>query len=245
MENVVSLAAWKDAKRAAAIAAEHEAAKRQKVVGEKIEVAKALLDEGVCKSVAQAAVVASAMVEKANAIMERDWRPMPAYCDPANESRGAKYDATKSLDVAEIAKRMRAEIKALNLRAGFKISVTIQRFSGGRSIDIRVREVPADFRYWSDAAASYEKQFGAGCGGGLWRFPGGPKDQHSAEYIDVESKLEAIHGAYNRDNSDSMSDYFDVRYYGSVGFDGAWQALKDEAAASAGDYWSESADPKR
>ena len=159
-------------------------------------------------------------------------RPVPAYCDPANERRGTKYDAVESLSVVEIAKRMRADIKALKLAKGFKVAV---RCRHGRSINIHVEAVSAGFKFYSEPAAAWAKQFGVDA---LHRFPGNRDAQMSAEYLAVRAKLDAIHASYNRDNSDLSSDYFDVHFYGSVNFDGVWQALKDEAAASPGNYWA-------
>lgn len=164
---------------------------------------------------------------------------MPAYCDPENERRGAKHDATRHLSRAEIAKRMRADIKALALPKGFKVSVRTSEYSGGGSIDIRVTAAPAGFRYYSEAAASWHKQFP----GREHRMPMAWRDAQSDELRALLDKLGAIHGSYNRDNSDSMTDYFDVRYYGGAEID--WQLARDlqraDVAASPGTYWHESA----
>jgi hypothetical protein len=35
----------------------------------------------------------------------------------------------------------------------------------------------------------------------------------------IYDKVDSITNAYNRDNSDIMTDYFDVDYYGTVTFD--------------------------
>lgn len=170
---------------------------------------------------------------------DRAGKFQPAYCDPENEVRGAKHDATRSLDIAEIAKRMRSDIKALNLSAGIKTSVRIQRYSGGQSIDLRITALPDSFELLSDKNASWRKQFP----NQEHRFPGSVEDQRSAEYHGLMQQLERIHGAYNRDNSDSMTDYFDRRYYGSVSLD--WEVRRKlEAAqieANPGTYWAEDA----
>ena len=164
---------------------------------------------------------------------------MPAYCDPENEVRGAKHDATRNLDIAEIAKRMRADIKALNLPTGTKTSVRIQRYSGGQSIDLRITGLPEGFQLLSDKHASWRKQFP----NQEHRFPGGVEDQRSEAYHQLKQQLERVHGAYNRDNSDGMTDYFDRRYYGSVELD--WQLRRTlEAAqieANPGTYWADDA----
>jgi hypothetical protein len=178
-----------------------------------------------------AQVVASVIIEREE--KEQAGRYVPAYCDPSNEVRGAKYETTRSLDIKDIAARMRADIKALKLNKAIKVSVRIQRFSGGCSIDIRAT-VPETFRFWSDAAASWFKQFPLHDN----RIPLGRDEQHAPEYATLIGQLERIHGAYNRNNSDSSSDYFCVRYYGHASIDGAWQARQREAEASPGNYWS-------
>lgn len=168
---------------------------------------------------------------------EKAGRFLPAYCDPENEVRGSKHDATRNLDIAEIAKRMRTDIKALGLASGIKTSVRIQRYSGGQSIDVRITALPDGFRILSEKFASWRKQFPER----EHRFPGGAAEQRSAEYHQLVEQLQRVHGAYNRDNSDSMTDYFDVRYYGSVGLD--WEVRRDleqaQIDADPGTYWAE------
>jgi hypothetical protein len=57
---------------------------------------------------------------------------------------GKKYEA--GLDVTEIAKRMRADIKQAiadgEIPEGVKARVRTPRFAGGQSIDIRVTSIP-------------------------------------------------------------------------------------------------------
>ena len=164
-------------------------------------------------------------------------RPIPAYCDPANEVRGSKYEATCNLDVAEIAKRMRADIKALGLAAGIKTSVRTRRYSGGQAIDINITALPEGFPILCDATASWYKQFP----GREHDAPGYMDNQRSDELRTLIRQLERIHGSYNRDNSDSMTDYFDVRFYGSVSLD--WEVRRErtaeQVAANPGTYWAE------
>jgi len=222
--NVISFAAFKNDRRAAAETAKREEAKAARIEKERQEIADSL------GGTAGAHIIADVLTDlKAK---EQETKYVPAYCDPSNEVRGAKYEATRNLDITEIAKRMRADIKALNLRPGFKVAVRTQRYSGGQSIDIRVTALPDDFRVYSEARASWDKQFP-----NSYRPPLSVADQHSPEYNEVKAKLEAIHNAYNRDNSDSMTDYFDTRYYGSVNFEGTWERGKAEVEASPGTYW--------
>ena len=136
-------------------------------------------------------------------------RFVPAYCDPANEVRGDQYEASKNLDIKEIAKLMRKAIKAEC--PGVKASVRIDRYSGGQSIDIRVQEAPFSL----EPLIPYDEWVEQGNEGMRpW------KERYAPEVAEMMAKVKAIHKRWNRDNSDSMSDYFDVRYYGSVTIDG-------------------------
>jgi|SRR6185437_2116435 len=55
---------------------------------------------------------------------------------------GAKYEQTKNMDIAEIAKLIRQDIKQKHPAAA-KSSVRIERFSNGRSIDVVVKGINA------------------------------------------------------------------------------------------------------
>lgn len=139
-------------------------------------------------------------------------------------SVGNKYE--RGLDVAEIAKRVRADIKAAvkakALPAG-KYSVTISRFSGGRSMDVRVRDLPASFvllnpeRVKREAANPHEFIYDGHC------------PRYTPEGKAMLSLLERIANAYNYNRSDTMTDYFDVNYYCHVSVD--WELEKRLRAA--------------
>lgn len=231
---IINLANWKHDRRVAAELAERDQAKAAAVQKRKDQYTQ---DLGGSLGASIVASVAVELEEKQREA-EQAGKWMPAYCDPDNEVRGAKYEASRDLDIAEIAKRMRADIKALDLGKGFKISVRIQRYSGGQSIDVRVQAVPAGFKILSDKAASWIKQFP----NDRHRMPLSPEEAASAEWWMLRQQLEQIHGAYNRDNSDSMCDYFHRRYYGDA--DMCWQLRHEleeaELAASSGDLWAES-----
>lgn len=116
-------------------------------------------------------------------------------------SYGSKYDG--SLSTTEIAKRIRADIKAA-VAAGelpgkpVSYSVRSAYFSGGSSIDVTIRDLPDAF------------------------VPEGERDRIerkswlTREAFRVLSVVEAIHWAYNHNGSESQVDYFDVNYYGHV-----------------------------
>lgn len=155
---------------------------------------------------------------------------VPAYCDPDNDRRGTKYEATRGLGSADIAARIRADIKAAQkagtVPPGLKISVRKHSYSGGYSIDVRVTALPPSFTIYNPDYLRHEKEHERGA---FVPFYG---DRLSPEWKAAKAALEALHGAYNRDNSDSMSDYFDVRYYGDVGLH--WELERDVRKAELG-----------
>jgi hypothetical protein len=131
--------------------------------------------------------------------------------NPANTNRdriayGSKYE--RDLDVVEIAKRVRKELKA-ELPKGTKCSVRIDRFSGGQSISLKVdavpfpivnpeyvcREVLEPHTYHQDAI-------------GRW----------TPEAVALLAQADAILSAYNFDGSDSQTDYYHVNFYGHADF---------------------------
>jgi hypothetical protein len=139
--------------------------------------------------------------------------------EQGREVRGSKFDG--SLDVAEIAKRLRREIreaiKAGTLPKGLKTSVTIDRFAGGQSCDIRIKALPFPLLNPD------------------WRRsrPASGLDLYTGQARDVLDELSRMLGAYNRDNSDSQTDYFDVHFYGHVGVH--WEYEKACRAAQIAD----------
>lgn len=188
-------------------------------------------------------LVAEAMASVLQAEKEREaaTKYVPAYCDPKNDVRGSKYDATRELSTKEISARIRQDIKAAQaagtLPRNAVFSVKTRSYSGGSSIDVRVVAVPEGFRVTSPAFASWKKQFPQRDAPMAW------SDCQSDEARAMLATLNEIRGAYNRDNSDSMVDYFETRFYGSTEID--WQLRRAlearEIEASAGDYWADDA----
>jgi hypothetical protein len=140
-------------------------------------------------------------------------------------SYGYKYEEGGKLDTAAIAKLIRRDIKTA-IREGmlpdrWKYSVTIDRFAGGSSIDVRVKDC-ADA--WM-ACPGYRigTRHDLPSGGYTATACGRPDctGEHmvlSEEAEVAKMTLQRIHFAYNHDGSDSMVDYFDVNYYGHVDF---------------------------
>lgn len=226
MGNVINFAAVVNARRVAAAQAERAEAIKRSEDAERAEIARTL------GGTLGAHIIADVVTEMR--AQERKDRYVPAYCDPANEVRGAKYDATRDLRPAELAARIRADIKAAKLPAGVKVSVRLHTYSGGYSIDVKITALPEGFPVMSPKAASWRKQFGP-----HKDYPFYWCEATSDELRALIDQLKSIHDSYNRDNSDSMTDYFDTRFYGDVHLDCQLQRerIAAEVAASPGTYW--------
>lgn len=136
---------------------------------------------------------------------------------PANTNRnryavayGKKYE--KGLDVAGIAKRVRADLKtavAAGELPAAKYSVTISRYAGGQSLSVRINGVPFaivnEERVRRDTLEPHT-------------YHADTLFLHSERGRELLGKVEAIVAAYNFDGSDSMTDYFHVNFYGHVDF---------------------------
>lgn len=131
---------------------------------------------------------------------------------------GAKYD--KSLSRTEIAKRIRADIKA-GVAAGelprAKYSVRTSTYSMGGSIDVSISDVDGlIFLHNVKRLAADHDHPNVFC----------PINWLSDEAGALLKKVDAIRGAYNHDGSDSQTDYFDVRFYGHAEFDHAYTSTR-------------------
>lgn len=118
-----------------------------------------------------------------------------------------KTDGVNQHDAADIAKRIRQDIKAM-LPPGFKPSmftVRSSKYSMGQSIKIGVKEVPEGFRLFESEAT--EDQYGDK------RYP------MTRDALALLKALKAIGNAYRYDNSDSQTDYFDTNFYFDAGYD--------------------------
>lgn len=135
---------------------------------------------------------------------------------------GLKYNTVN--ETRDIPAAIRRDIKAA-VAAGdlprAKYSVRSRR-SYGRAIDITVSAIPFPVlntlrilqdefpRNWIVANTHTEPLY-------------------NQQGLDLLHKLEAMMAAYNHDGCQLESDYFDVRFYGSVGFD--WSELQRVKAA--------------
>lgn len=142
---------------------------------------------------------------------DEEFEPAVQACQVASRGEGAKYDS--SLGVVEIAKRIRADIKAA-IAAGtipaIKTSVRISRYSMGRSIDVTVTEAP-----FAIINPAYTEAVNAGsC---VWDLDGIAK--YTPEALRVLDVIKDIRDAYNYDRSDAMTDYYDTNFGGGVSYD--------------------------
>jgi len=117
---------------------------------------------------------------------------------------GAKYQ--RDLDIVEIAKRMRADIRAAVASGDLpkaKYSVTCERYSMGRSIDINATALPFEVY----AREYIQHRIG--------------RAEHPGFFLSeqariVTAKLKAIHDAYNFDGNDLQTDYHNMNFNGGV-----------------------------
>lgn len=123
---------------------------------------------------------------------------------------GAKYEQTKGLRRVEIAKLIRADIKAA-VAAGElpKVSYSVRASGGGNSIHVRIA--------WKARPVGDRPAI----------------ERYTAETRALRSAVEQIVEAYNYDCSDLQSDYFDVRFYGSVDIEEDGDAMVTELRSAA------------
>lgn len=124
---------------------------------------------------------------------------MMTYTPPAPRI-GAKYNGY--IDAAVAAKQIRADIKAAKadgtLPADIKTSVRTRKYAGGQAIDITI----SGWDY-----------------GRVWQPGPNPWPVMTPAARAVKDKVEVMRGAFNRNASDPMTDYFDVTYYGGTEWD--------------------------
>jgi hypothetical protein len=134
--------------------------------------------------------------------------------------QGSKYEQASRLTLTEIAKLIREDIKMArkagrvapgstdlaipdpiaDAPAQIKYSVRTRYYSGGGAIDLVISNVPAGWG-WTEETDEF----------------GQPQKVATPAFSALHDEIERIHSAYNYDNSDSMTDYFERRYWGHVG----------------------------
>jgi len=132
-------------------------------------------------------------------------------------SYSEKHEA--GMDIKDIAKAVRADIKAAQKEGTLpkmKISVRTERYSGGQSLSVTIKEFPIQIlNIWRVKIQKENPNY----------FIGHICEDHPAYEMYTPlakkalAKLKEISNAYNYDGSETMVDYFDVNYYEHVGFD--------------------------
>jgi hypothetical protein len=139
---------------------------------------------------------------------------------------GAKYEETKGLSRVEIAKLFRADVKASQkagqLPASLKLSV---RCSQGKSIDVEIARWDGEFLSVASKVEALEDACGVKRHGEWVR----PSDAMATELQAAINVMESMLQAYNYDDSDLMTDYFNTRFYGHVKL--GWQQTDAAKAA--------------
>ena len=119
---------------------------------------------------------------------------------------GNKYEQFKSMDIKEIAKFIRNDLKQFK---DCKFSVSIQRYSGGRSVHVKLmsstnlkRFVNIKYDSTQETRFNFSKDF--------------------------KEKVESIINQYNYDKSYPMTDYFNVNFYSHLNIDYNFQKLIED-----------------
>jgi hypothetical protein len=135
---------------------------------------------------------------------------------------GSKYEQAKNMGLAEIAKLMRQDIKLTrkigqkaagpgalavpdpiaDMPADIKISITSQYYSGGGAIRVMVKNIPEAWGFIKE-----EDHWGV------------MRSVPSPAFAALLVELRVIHFAYNYDNSDITTDYFERNYAGTVDYE--------------------------
>ena len=117
------------------------------------------------------------------------------------------------LNYSDIAKQIRKDLKE-EFKKDFKFSVQTNTYAGWWSIDLYILKWNIDFYtpeytrafilYWDTCLQRYRDEMDS-----LY------SERYTREGKNAIAKVERIHNQYNHNNSDSMTDYYDVNY--------AWQ----------------------
>ncbi len=115
---------------------------------------------------------------------------------------GKNYDKTANLSINEISKMIKKELSIEY--TDWKFSVKLDKFSGGQSITVDIKDMPynpysekVDYAFKNDEHPnlSYNDEY------------------YNETYLKDESKINHILNQYNFDDSNSQIDYFHSRYY--------------------------------
>jgi len=109
---------------------------------------------------------------------------------------GNKYGETKDLDLRDVAKLVRKDLKATFGKA-WKFSVRIERYSMGQSLNVEITKAPCSLYHkaTSPRAVAYHQT----------------SERTQAADLAIKT-VNDITDAYNYDDSDSQSDYYSKRF---------------------------------
>ena len=154
------------------------------------------------------------------AVEEKEEEPIHNYSGYGSE--GSKYRENRNLSTKEIAALVRKEARAFAKKNGIKVSVRFDSFSGGSSIDMWIQEIsfnPFTEEYMECLKAGKKVEWERD-----WSFNGRP-EKFNEKYNAILEELDRILNQYNFDDSDAMTDYFHVNYYGHVNTE--WRMLEE------------------
>lgn len=117
------------------------------------------------------------------------------------------------MDIADIAKRVREDIKAAirgRSLPAIKSTVRVSRYSGGQSLTVTICGVPKGLPVENHERLAFMADHPEVP---EWNLPYGTREKHSPELLAVIEQVRAIVAVYNWDNSDTMTDYLDVNFY--------------------------------
>lgn len=141
----------------------------------------------------------------------------PVHNYSGNATEGANYRKTRDVDISGIAKMVRAELK--RKYPACKFSVTIERYSGGQSLYLSLMEAPFEVAFGQYNLDDKRLPFDGYSQLNEKRFFQPYAEGKNNGLILTVSAWEALSYAtecassFNFNDTDSMTDYFHVRFY--------------------------------
>lgn len=171
-----------------------------------------VIEGGLCTVVAdQVATVSAGLDAAVTATPDQD----PKYQSNYEKTTGAKYD--NDLDVVDVAKLVRADIKtwlaANPTYKGTKVAVTIERYSMGCSLRLKVKSMP--FSVYTEEGLR-----------GIVQHSGGEYTPETRHLLD---ELERMGAVYQQKEVESQTDYYQTNFHLSV--DLHWELTSAEVNA--------------
>jgi len=142
--------------------------------------------------------------------------------------------ARRTTSTAEIAKQIRADLKAATKSGSLPavtVSVRTSNFAGGSSIRVELTGVPDGFEIANADQVDYRLDHPEGT---YWNMPERCRDRYSPEGTALVAKIDAIARAYHEDNStdDGGDKCWNVNFYLHIDVDSALVAASRERIAA-------------